>query len=166
MPSLDCVIELPGSADSGNGETRCVSSHLPRNRLPRSLGTSARAVDRLIRAHGLASGAARQVLEAQEDYGENLVRRCRSSTCDASHVTLSVRAHSWLPPMDYAPGRDIRSVGLSSTTTLVSGDYSKETPALKRWRVEVVGPTFMGIGRLIRYSSIHVDVWSGEQAMR
>ena len=159
MPSAQPPAPAPRSLESGSHETRQVPRYLTRQDLQSHLGISERAVDRLIRVHGLKSGSARRVLIALEDYAAWLVGLRRRSTRDDSPVALPGSGRSILPPIEYAPGLDVRA--------LITYDAGEGQPPSRRMafvlqeRGQAPPTTPEALRRLTRHTEDYVeDLWA------
>ena len=110
MASHESVPASRRRFQSGTAEARPLPRHLTRKDLQTHLGISEKAADRFIRTHALKSGTGGHVLVVLEAYAACLAGLRRRSTRDGACVPLTVTDHTFLPPIEYAPGLDVCAV--------------------------------------------------------
>ena len=88
---------------------------------------------------------------------KRLLRRAHGAQRDALLEALAQGINN--APGDSACAPQEYAVRPLLDETALARRIHRETPTLKRWRVEGKGPVFLRVGKLIRYSVIDVEAW-------
>ena len=95
---------------------------------------------------------------------KRLLRRAHGAQRDALLEAVAQGINN--VPGDSARGPQEYAVRPLLDEAALARRIHRETPTLKRWRVEGKGPVFIRVGTLIRYSVIDVEAWLKSDANR